>query len=327
MRRGSAPPPATYRLFGARLRTAFPFSTPLPRSDGPPHLEFLCTSETSDETLPPAAFSSAYRTEAGERALSVHRLAGGVLMRFAGLADFELAPRRILCRCPDPAGRRLLVELRLLGPVMAVWLELEHCPALHASAVVLGGRGAAFLSGNARGKSTLLAAFLAAGHPMLADDIVAVERGERVWRARPGYPQLRLSPAAARRFAGPHVELAPVYPGFEKRRLPATATPGGHWPRAAPLGGLYLLERGTGGEGPSCLPLPPGQALIELVRHSFAARVVEALGLQPARLARLARLVGEVPFSRLLVPDGLDRLPEVCGTVEADLSRPRRGDG
>jgi hypothetical protein len=37
--------------------------------------------------------------------------------------------------------------------------------------------------------------------------------------------------------------------------------------------------------------------------------------LQPARLARLARLVRSVPVRRLVYPSGFERLPEIVGNL------------
>lgn len=76
-----------------------------------------------------------------------------------------------------------------LGPGVALALRLRGRLALHASAVAGGGEAIAFAGPSGSGKSTL-ALQLAdrAGCAFLADDSLAVDRHEGVWRARAAAP-------------------------------------------------------------------------------------------------------------------------------------------
>ena len=86
--------------------------------------------------------------------------------------------------------------MRLLGPVIAYWLERAALPVLHASAVAVGGEAAAFLAGSTGGKSSLAAALVAAGCPLLSDDLVAIEAVPHAsFLGRSSYP--RDAPVAA----------------------------------------------------------------------------------------------------------------------------------
>ncbi|MFY9821168.1 MAG: hypothetical protein WAM82_07285 [Thermoanaerobaculia bacterium] len=84
---------------------------------------------------------------------------------------------------------------------------------------------------------------------------------------------------------------------------------------STPLSAIFLATRVEGANAVEIQPVSRSEALIELVRHSFSARLVEAAGLQPARLARLARLVRSVPVRRLVYPSGFERLEEVASRV------------
>lgn len=253
------------------------------------------------------------------------------LVRFGRSVHFAVERQRIGYRLLD-ADHAHLVELRFLGPVMAFWLELQGLPALHASAVVAGGRAVAFLSGNGGGKTSLAASAIQAGYPLLTDDVLAVEPPaeppDRPFLARPSYPQMRLWPRDAERFLGSAEGLERVHPRYAKLRVPVGEGGFGTFHHeSAPLGAIYLVERpgtGTGAAGgpgepgepggrgepaeppsrPIIEPLAPHRALIELVRHTFTPRLVEAAGLQPRRLEVLARLVERVPVRRLVVPSG-----------------------
>ena len=61
------------------------------------------------------------------------------------------------------------------------------------------------------------------------------------------------------------------------------------------------------------------EAVIALVRHSFAARAVQALGWQPRRLRFFADLAQQVPLRRLSYPSGFQHLPRVGQAILRDL--------
>lgn len=317
---------APYRAFGLNLSSVYPFTSRLATGLGPAELSFAC-SLTAPPDVPPIAgltpvFASPETTPLGESIASFFQLARRELLRFARLADFYVGADRIDCHLLDPRYD-FLVELRLLGPVLAYWLERAALPVLHASAVAVDGRAAAFLAGSAGGKSSLAAALVAAGHPLVSDDLVAVEVGSRgSFFARPSYPEMRLWPETARRFVDDPGRLLPLHPGSAKRRVPVGLDGfGASVDEAQPLARVYLPERsGSGGAGSvRFTPLSPRDALIELVRGSFVSRLAVAAGWQDRRLEIFARLAERVVVKRLLYPDGFDHLPRVRDAILADL--------
>jgi hypothetical protein len=196
---------------------------------------------------------------------------------------------------------------------MSYWFELRGLPTLHASAVSINGGAVAFVSRHGGGKSGLAAAMVRAGFPLLTDDLLVLEERESRWEARPSYPEMRMWPDEAAHFVGPPKDLPLVQADSEKRRVAVgNGGFGSFLDASTPLACIYLASRRpeTGGEI-EIQPVSRSEALIELVRHSFSPRLVEAAGLQPARLDRLARLVRAVPVRRLVYPSGFDRLPEV----------------
>jgi serine kinase of HPr protein (carbohydrate metabolism regulator) len=201
------------------------------------------------------------------------------------------------------------MELRLLGPVLSYWLERLGIPVLHAAAVRMGEGAVGFVAHSGGGKSSLAAALLQAGAPLLTDDLLPVEEEGGTFLARPGLPQMRLEPDTARFFLGRTEGLIPVSPDDSKLHVPVDA----FCDTAVPLTGLYLVERRPGPL--EILPLSKAQAVIELVRHSFSPYLVEAAGLQPRRLDLFTRLVRQVPVRRLLCPEGLEHLPRAVGAL------------
>ena len=316
----------TYRVFGLNLRTGFRFTTRLTPSSGPLDLIFDCRHgppPLGGPDLPEPVYSNPYPTEAGESVLSVHRLPSREVVRFSALADFHLEAERITCYLARGSAE-YLAELRLLGPVLCLWLEMRSIRALHASAVVVDGGAVGFLSGRRSGKSALAAIFLRGSCSLLTDDILAVEHTRSCWLARPGYPQLRLWPEVAHHFLGDQ-PLKRVYPGHEKRRVPVGRGGLGQFCDAArALKCLYRPRREVEADGRNGTiqieALPKRDALIELIRHSFAARLVEAMGLRNRRLELLAQLAETVPVRRLVYPEGLEHLEAVRQRVSDDLA-------
>jgi hypothetical protein len=233
------------------------------------------------------------------------------VLSFLGAGDFRLQALNIEA-CLE--GARLdLAELRFLGPVLSYWFERRGLPTLHASAVAVNGRAVAFLSRHGGGKSGLAAAMVQAGFPLLTDDLLVLEERENGWEVRPAYPEMRMWPDEAAHFVGPPESLPLVQADSEKRRVAVgDGGFGSFLDASAPLARIYLASRRleTGGDV-EIQTVSRSEALIELVRHSFSPRLVEAAGLQPARLERLARLVRAVPVRRLVFPSGFDRLPDV----------------
>lgn len=84
-----------------------------------------------------------------------------------------------------------LVRSIVLGPALALALELAGFLCLHGSAVAIGDSAVAFLGPKHFGKSTLATALTASGARLLGDDLLAVEVG-RPARVRPGVASVRL---------------------------------------------------------------------------------------------------------------------------------------
>jgi hypothetical protein len=249
---------------------------------GVPDLNFTRVSAVSlsggwERAAP--AYISPYHTDDSESIAYLYRQGAYDVMRFTHVADFYLWPNCIVCYLLDPAYD-YLVEIHLLGTVLSFWLERQGIPALHATAVVVNGCAAAFLSDNGSGKSVLAATLMQAGYPLLTDDVLPIERCHGAFIGRPGYPQMRLWPDEAQYFLGHYEDLERVHPTFSKRRVPVG--PGGFGTfcdASQPMACLYLPERldpAARSAEIEITPVSPRDAVIELVRHSFTPRVVEA---------------------------------------------------
>lgn len=313
-----------YALLGYAVASDFEFLTPMARVDAAPTMRFVVGDAPWDvpATDEDAAWRSHTVFDSGQALEAVHIIdERRTLYRFGEVADFHMEPDRITAVVLDP-DYAFMVEIRLLGPVLALARELAGHPVLHASAVVLGDHAVGFLSGNGGGKTSVAATFLRRGMPLLSDDLLALDVGEAEVRGFSGYPQMRMWPEAAAHFVGSPEALEKVHPGLEKRRVPVG--PGGlgvFHPDPAPISGIYELERGPEPDFDIQISdLEGADRVMTLVRHCFVGSLAHGLGLGPARLQRLALVAERIPVRRVRYTGQMADLDRVCQALD-DVSR------
>ncbi len=322
-----------YRIYGITLRTGFRFSTYLPKGDGLPTVTFHRTLSSPMPGGPPAwpagSNGDAALASGGFHPLPkpardrflLFRHSDFDILRFKDAADFYLWKERIICHLTNPvfAGRD---ELFLLGTVLSLWLEKQGIPALHASAVVVEGKTIVFLGNKGNGKSSLAAAFMQQGYPLLTDDILPVEHAAGGFLGRPGYPQMRMWGNEADYFLGGSENLEIVHPVYPKFRVPVGAGGFGIFsdmPQTIDCFYLPVRRDAQGNAEIEIDPVSPAEAVIELLRHSFVSHFIEALGLQAQRLFLLSGLARRVPMRRIAYPSGFERLPAVRRAILEDI--------
>lgn len=216
---------------------------------------------------------------------------------------------------PVPGVEERVLRLFILGPALALLLHQRGFLILHASAVALGEAAVAFLGGPGWGKSTTAAAMHERGHGIVADDVLAVQVGEAGTPiVFPGFPQLKLWPEAAASL-GEIPEMMPrLHPWLEKRaRRDARGFP----QVSLPLERIYVLAEGTCQEIEA---VEPQEAFVEVVRHSYVARLLEATGARTVHLNQCAALVRQVTIRRLKTHRSLADLPDLARMVEEDAT-------
>lgn len=312
-----------YSLYGLRLASDVPFSHPLPLAAerDAADLCFRVGSAPDGAVATGTPLWVSPEHFAGRPQTTLFAPAGGwQALRFAGVGEYWLGQREIVA-VPEEGADETLVELRLLGPALALWLEREGVAALHAAAVVVDGAAVAFLASNHGGKSSLAAALMQGGAPLLTDDLLAVEAAaDGGFVARPGYPQMRFWPAEARWFAGT-ADHPRVHPEVGKLRVAVGAGGFGRF-HGAPcrLSALLLPQRGDEGTEARFETVAPSLAVVELMRRSFLPRLAAATDLQPGRLDLFARLAEAVPVRRWVYPAGYGRLGEACEALLSSRS-------
>ena len=219
---------------------------------------------------------------------------------------------------PRPDADERVVRLCLLGPALALILHQRQRLVLHASAVAAGDRAIVFLGGQGWGKSTLAAALHLRGHKMLADDVTAIQMDCDFPKVLPGFPQCKLWPDAVSALGASPENFPLLHPDFSKRAFRVTSG----FPRGPlPLKHIYVLATGERLEIES---LRPQEALLELIRHSYAARfgnhLLQATGIA-LHFKQCVALVQNASLYRFRRPASLSVLDEHVSMLINDMSR------
>lgn len=243
---------------------------------------------------------------------------GSEFLRWPDLFEFRISRsgRSIVCGFLEQATIESF-QAYLLAPVLSFALVKQGYEPLHATVVVIEGRAVAILGDGGRGKSTLAAAFVHAGHQILTDDLLLIRDVDGTLCGFPGPPRIKLVADVARRFFPDRAPYSLMNPGAEKLIVPLAQDQWHGGP--APLHGFVVLNEPDEPVRSSHLAWLSGtQSLLELVRSTFNARIAD-----PERLRRqfLAahELASRLPVRRLIYPRTLAALEHVRTTIVSDF--------
>ncbi|PEN13121.1 hypothetical protein CRI94_10755 [Longibacter salinarum] len=314
--------PSIYRAYGITLESTYPFRFSLSRASGAPDVRIRVVDESPRpdfwDGARPVHIESQGEDGLADAIFLNDDIADIAVLRFASAADIYIGRETIACHLKKPHLTDAL-EVWLFGPVLAIWLERRGVLALHAASVSVDGAGIGMLATSQSGKSTLAAAMMERGHPLLTDDILAVTTSASGPVAQPGYPQMRLWSDQVQRWVG-EADLPRVVPHLDKRRVPVGVDGFGTFQSdPVPLRALLIPERGPDAQDVAFRRLSPTEAIMECIRHSFLPQSIHALGLSAQRQEALATLVRTVPAYACIYPDGLDRVSEVVDAIEQQV--------
>ena len=264
-----------------------------------------------DTTLPASSHS---RSDDPDDPWAVeHWIDNRLAVEFPGWATFEVSRSEVVLLADDTDDPDLVIHL-LLDHVLPRVVALRGDLMLHAAgAVGPSGRAHVLLGKTGAGKSTIVAALVASGWPMLDDDGIRVTDADDEFRAIPGTAGVRLLPDSATAVL-PNVQPGrPVSDGNPKRRFTIDGQRLRMAAKPAPIAGLYLLESSDTPE-PSVERLGFADALSTITEHGFH------LADEPASITRNAferasALAAATPVWRLSFPAGLARLGSTLALI------------
>lgn len=305
-----------YEVYGLRLRSTIPLPSPAAVASGPVQAEIVNGSadffRRVHSTISPKANGNSWFQHARLRN-------GSDYLRWSGLFEFLIAPdgRRIACRSLDGPAREAF-QTYLLGQVLSFALLKRGIEPLHSTASVIDQGAVGFVGDCGYGKSSLGAAFLQAGYPLLTDDLLVIKEEGHGILAYPGPPRIKLLPEIAT-LLGDRVTGAPLNPQTSKLVIPLEPYQAAQ--AAVPLKTIYVLRPPAPGPQRTRVTirtLSQRRACLELIASTFNPMVVE-----PARLKRqfdlAVRLARRIPVKSLTFPRSLATLPAVRRAILADV--------
>jgi hypothetical protein len=218
------------------------------------------------------------------------------------------------------------LQVYLLGHALSFALIKQGYEPIHATSVVINGNAVAFIGASGFGKSSLAAAFIADGHPLLTDDMLLLKRTDRGYEAQPGPRRIKLFPEMARRFLMGIDNAVAMNSETEKLVLPLSADY--CYSNSVPLRALYVLSpsRAVSRKQPIQLsPLGARETFITLVRATFNPLITGSQRLE-RQYTECLGVASSVPARRVSYPRVLSLLPVLRQVIVSDLTEIVRAD-
>jgi hypothetical protein len=243
---------------------------------------------------------------------------GSEYLLWPALFEFLISPdgRDIQANVLERGSSEAL-EVYLFGQVLSFVLIKQGIEPVHGTAVIVDGKTVAIVGDCSYGKSTLAAAFLSAGFPLLTDDLLVTSVvGEKVM-AHPGPPRIKLLPESAGTMPGKGVSGARMNPYTSKFIVPLSDDLSCR--RSTPLAAIYVLsDPAIERHATSIEPLSPHEACVELLRNTFNTKVMEPLR-NKQLLTLYSDLARRVPVRSLAYPRRLSLLSDVVKSIVEDV--------
>lgn len=207
------------------------------------------------------------------------------------------------------------VRLFLLGSAMGALLHQRGLLPLHASVVEVDGGAVAFMGTSGAGKSTVALHLVDQGHPMVSDDICAIEiKADGVAVVHPGPPRMKLCQRSLAATGRSAAALAPVPGVREKYQLAVARTTAD---RVLPLRAVILLDHGETG---AVIRITGSAAVAALIANTFRGELVAPMERGRAHLDQCLTVARRPGVHRLTRAWSLDRLAENHATLQTWLS-------
>lgn len=233
-------------------------------------------------------------------------------LHWSGLYEFRIPVdgSRVISRPLNGVGRTVLQNF-LFGQALSFALVLQGLEPLHAAAAQVDDAAIGLLGDCTLGKSTLLAAFVQAGHRIITDDLLMLAPRQEELLALPGTGRIKLHKDSARTFLGEMARGEPLNPRTLKQSF--TLDDAMVQRTGLPLKHLFVLappEERMRTMSIRIEPLSRMTLFQQLLKSSYNVEILTRERLTQ-QFACAVRLAGSINGYRLHCPDGLHHLPLV----------------
>ena len=237
-----------------------------------------------------------------------------VIVHYDGVGTAFVRGGESIVLQPSSAADLLSVRLFVLQQVFGVVLLQRGLFVLHASAARMNGRVLAFAGPSGEGKSTMVAALIESGAQVVCDDVLAIDlQNTSGPMALPGLVQLKLTAKTQTEVAPRILSRQAIRDRLGKTLCEAEA---GRVTEPTPLAAIYLLESGA---AISIIEVPQSRAAIELVRHTYGSRLLQAIDASARHFEQAAALARTTPIFKLTRPRDLLLLPTIVEDLSGDF--------
>jgi len=304
-------------VYGLRVRSGIHLTAPEPEDEGSPDVEIVhADADWFAKAISDVTLDGSW--------IEIHELAGGwSFIRYDGMFQFLISPsgHRIFYRLLGPVTSASL-QTYALGRVFSFALVKMGYEPLHASTVVVDGRATAFMGASGFGKSSLASCFVAAGYPLLTDDVLRIEERNGGYVAFPGPPCLKLLPRVACRHLGRKASGVPINNIRHKSpKMVFALSPDQRVAACKPLAAIYVVS------GPrnvyrkqriAIRSLSPMRAVLSLLSFTHNHDLTGSQRLS-RQFDAAQRLAAAIPIRTLAYPRILTSLDNVKDTILDDL--------
>jgi hypothetical protein len=205
------------------------------------------------------------------------------------------------------------VRAYLLGSAMGALLHQREFLPLHASAVEIEGQAVAFCGSSGAGKSTLALHLAKRGHPMLCDDICAIDVSSGAPHLWPGLINLKLWRESLETVSEDHQALQPVLATLDKYKLPMRGAAKYQRYQLSHIFSLGVFEQ----QQPTAQILRGGEGLSALVANTFRGQLVNPMLQDKRHFDQCINTRSHASVYKLARPWSLPDIEASCKTVES----------
>jgi hypothetical protein len=192
------------------------------------------------------------------------------------------------------------IRLYILGTCMGALLLQRNILPLHGSAVAINGKAYAFIGDRGAGKSTLAAAFLEKGYPLLTDDIIAISfTKDNIPIITPSYPNQKLWQESLNWFGLESDNYSPIFGRETKYSVPVLSK---FTNDSLPITSVFELVK-TKELVTQINPLESLIRLQTLFYHTFRSFLISRLTLMEWHFASSVKIINHINMFRLNRPN------------------------
>jgi len=230
-----------------------------------------------------------------------------------GVVRFQVSQGREILFEPAPGIDAESVRVFLLGSGLGALLFQRGLLVLHGNAIRIGDGALVCVGPSGVGKSTLAATFMRRGFPILADDVVAVDRE---CRALPGLPRIKLWRDAADRLAISTEALPRIRPALDKFDYPL-----GEGFCATPLPIRWVVTLASHNEPDIVMESIRGKdRFLPLRSNTYRVRYMDGMALRNEHLKLVGRLAGRITLARVMRPQSSFAVDELVDMILNDIA-------